>query len=110
MSIVNNIAKSWIDKEVDALEEYKYVNEGTERTPGSYYLTFKKSLNTMADEDPGMFEIEAMSRVTPVTLALIAGVAIGTTVGTVAVNKIKKHVQNKKSKKQEASLEEKESN
>lgn len=45
-----------MDVMINNLENYKYVYEGTRRTEGSYCLTFIKSLRTMLEKDPGMYE------------------------------------------------------
>lgn len=45
-----------MDLMINKLETYKYTYEGSHRTDGSYCLTFIKSLKTMFEKDPEMYE------------------------------------------------------
>lgn len=76
MRVVNDIAKTWLKIEAEMLEKYKYANEGTRRTAGSYILTCIKSMLKLADEDPEMFKVAATVKLAPIAATAVVASAV----------------------------------
>lgn len=93
MIMLNAITKSMLELEASVLENYKYANEGTSRTPGSDILTHTKSLITLADKDPEMFRVKSII----FTGTIISAVAVGV-IGTTIYFKVKERTENNKEK------------
>lgn len=97
MKIANDITKSLMQKQIDAMEKRKYESEGTERTAGSYMLTYSKSMLTLSDQDEEVFDEYSKYAMLPVVVAVAGTLAVSLT-GMKAYEKLKEHHKNKKNK------------
>lgn len=102
MKIANNITKSLMQHQIDAMEKYKYENEGTDRTAGSYMLTCSKSMLTLSDQDEEVFDEYSKYAMLPVVVA-VAGTLVVSVTGMKAYEKLKAHHEAKKAIKEKES-------
>lgn len=102
MKIANHITKSLMQHQIDAMEKCKYDNEGTERTAGSYMLTYSKSMLTLSDQDEEVFDEYSKSTVEPLVLTAAGALVLG--VACVKIHdKLKTHHEAKKAIKEKES-------